>query len=129
VTLHTTGTYAYKYNALGVDLLDEGARGYGERGAYDDNLAQKIDTGALALGTSLSGQIAFIVPVKATPAAIRWSPTGLGRDNYRVHLDTSNRIIRLPGFKSSGAPCPAGPTGSFTLYGLTVTFGALTPDQ
>jgi len=128
VTLRNKGTYAYRYNPLDFVLLDDGARDYGESGAYDDNLAQKIDTGTLSPGHSIHGQIAFIVPRRTTLAAIRWTPVGLGLNNYKAHLDTSNRIIRLPGYSGSGAPCPAGPTGSFTLDGLIVSFGALKPD-
>ncbi len=128
VTLRNSGKYAYRYNPLDFVLLDDGARDYGESGADDDNLAQKIDRGTLTPGQNIHGQIAFIVPVKTTLAAIRWTPVGLGLDNYKARLDTSNRIIRLPGYTGSSASCPAGPTGSFTLDGLTVTFGALKPD-
>ena len=36
-------------------------------------------------------------------------------------LDTNPRNVRLPGYKGSAAQCPAGPLGSTTLDGVTLT--------
>ncbi len=126
VTLRNHGTFTYKYNPLDFTLLDPGAHVYEEGTAYDNNLSQAIDTGSLAPGKTISGQIAYIVPAKLTPAAISWQPTGLGLDQPGGDkIDTNPRNILLPGYKGSGAQCPAGPTGATTLDGLTVTLGAL----
>jgi len=126
VTLRNHGKFTYKYNSLDFTLLDPGAHAYEEGTAYDNNLAQAIDTGSLAPGKTISGQIAYIVPTKLTPAAISWQPTGLGLDQPGgAKLDTNPRNILLPGYKGAAAQCPAGPTGATTLDGVTVTLGAI----
>jgi len=126
VTMRNRGKYTYKYNGLDFALLDPGAHAYGESGAYDQNLSQSIDAGNLAPGATVSGQLAFALPSKATPAAIRWQPTGLGLDQKNgSNLDTNPRNILLSTYKGGSAQCPAGPTGSTTLYGLTVTFSPI----
>ncbi len=126
VTLRNHGKYTYKYNSLDFTLLDPGAHAYEEGTAYDNNLAQPIDTGSLAPGKTISGQIAYIVPSTLTPAAISWQPTGLGLDQPGgAKIDTNPRNILLPGYKGGAAQCPAGPTGATTLDGVTVTLGAI----
>ncbi len=124
VTLHNGGKFTYKYNALDFALLDSGAHGYQESGSYDSNLAQPLSTGSLAPGQTIAGQLAFIVPAALTPAAISWQPTGLGLDQPGGDkVDTNPRNVRLPGYKGSAAQCPAGPRGSITLDGVTLTVG------
>jgi len=126
VTLRNRGKFTYKYNPLDFTLLDPGAHAYAEGTAYDSNLSQAIDTGSLAPGQTISGQIAYIVPATLTPAAISWQPTGLGLDQPGgSRLDTDPRNILLPGYRGSAAQCPAGPTGATTLDGVTVTLGAI----
>jgi hypothetical protein len=126
VTLHNHGKFTYKYNSLDFTLLDPGAHAYEEGTAYDNNLSQAIDTGSLAPGKTISGQIAYIVPAKLTPATISWQPTGLGLDQPGgAKIDTNPRNILLPGYKGGAAQCPAGPTGATTLDGVTVTLGAI----
>ncbi len=124
VTLRNRGKFTYKYNALDFVLLDSGAHGYQENGAYDSNLAQPLNMGSLSPGQTLAGQLAFIVPAKLTPAAISWQPSGLGLGQPGgAKLDTNPRNIRLPGYKGGAAQCPAGPRGSTTLDGVTLTVG------
>jgi len=126
VTLRNHGAFTYKYNPLDFILLDPGAHAYQESSSYDNNLSQAIDTGSLAPGQTISGQIAYIVPATLTPVAISWQPTGLGLDQPGGDkIDTNPRNIRLPGYKGSAAQCPAGPTGATTLDGITVTLGAI----
>ncbi len=126
VTLRDRGKYTYKYNPLDFILLDPGAHAYQESSSYDNNLSQAIDTGSLAPGQTISGQIAYIVPAKLTPAAISWQPTGLGLDQPGgAKIDTNPRNILLPGYKGGAGQCPAGPTGATTLDGVTVTLGAI----
>lgn len=121
------GKYHYAYNALDFALLDSGARDYGEQGDFNSNLAQHIDTGTLGPGQSVSGDIAFIVPDATRPAALRWTPTGLGLNDPHANLNITDYLIRLPGYSGHAGPCPAGPTGTVTAAGVTLTVGKLTP--
>ncbi len=128
VALRNRGKYHYSYNSLDFALLDAGAHDYAESGAFNDNLAQRIDTGTLSPGQTISGDISFAVPAKVTPAAIRWIPTGLGL-NDKNHPEITDYVVRLPGYKGSAAPCPAGPLGVQTAFGVTVKVSTLKADS
>lgn len=129
VTMSNHGKYHYEYNSLDFALLDAGAHDYQEAGAYNNNLAQPLNTGKLGPGQTISGDLSFIVPATATPAAIRWIPTGLGLDDPNSNLTITDYLVRLPGYAGSAAPCPAGPLGATTVAGVTLKIGALTPEK
>ncbi len=80
VTVRNKGTYAYRYTPLDFVLLDDGARDYGESGAYDDNLAQPLSTGKLGPGQRITAGLAYALPTSLKAVAIRWQPIGLGLD-------------------------------------------------
>ncbi len=94
VTMRDAGTYSYEYNPNDFIALDAGARAYPQVTAYDNNLAQPIDTGTLHRGQTATGGLAFEVPAGVTIVAVRWIPTGLGLQQ-NASLDISNQIIRL----------------------------------
>jgi len=95
VTMRDAGTYSYEYNPNDFIALDAGAREYPQVTAYDNTLAQPIDTGTLHKGATATGDLAFAVPAGVTIVAVRWIPTGLGLQQ-NASLDISNQIIRLP---------------------------------
>lgn len=129
VTIRDRGHFSYQYNALDFVLLDAGAHAYPENGFADDNLSQRIDMGTLHPGATVTGQLAFLVPSRLTPAAISWQPSGLGLNQRGGDkVDTNPRNVLLPGYKGSAGPCPAGPTGAMSVAGITVTVGPARSD-
>lgn len=97
VTMRDTGKYSYSYNPNDFIAVDEGAHLYGQTTAYDDNLAQPMNTGKLGVGKTVQADLAFALPKGKVPVAINWQPTGLGLyDKGTPNLDTSARLIALP---------------------------------
>ncbi len=102
VTLRDSGKYSYAYNPNDFIAVDAGAHLYPQDTAFDNNLAQPMDTGKLTAGKTVQADLAFPLPHGKVPAAIDWQPTGLGLyDKGAPPLDTGARLIMLPTSRAS----------------------------